>query len=383
MSLDDYRAHGGYAALPCALEIGPQGVIQEVTDAKLTGQGGAAFPTGVKWKAVADQTVHPHYVVCNADESEPGTFKDRVLMEEDPFAVIEALTIAGLACGAEKGYIYIRGEYPEATAKLQNAIDRAGEGGYLGDDILGKGVNFDIEIRRGAGAYVCGEETALLESIEGQRAMPRTRPPFPVESGLFGRPTVINNVETLFAVPAIVERGGSWFAGLGGGRGTKLFGLSGHLRRPGVVELESGCTLRTLIEEVGGGSSTGRPIRAAVVGGPSGRVVHARQFDEPLVPRGAVNPGTGGVVALDDTFPVREAVRTLLAFNMRESCGKCTPCREGTVRLLAMLDGPLDAARVSPLAEAIQLASLCGLGQAAALSVVSGLAEFPAEFGVS
>jgi NADH:ubiquinone oxidoreductase subunit F (NADH-binding) len=204
-----------------------------------------------------------------------------------------------------------------------------------------------------------------------------------VESGLFGRPTVINNVETLFAVPSIVDRGGAWFASLGGGHGTKVFGLSGHVRRPGVVEMEIGCTLRTLLERVGGGSVTGREFRAAVVGGPSGRVVHPRQFDEPLVPRGVVNPGTGGVVALDDSMPVREAVRTLLAFNARESCGKCTPCREGTMRLLAMLAGPLSDAQVKALAETVQLASLCGLGQAAPLSLLSGLAEFPSEFGVS
>jgi NADH:ubiquinone oxidoreductase subunit F (NADH-binding) len=253
----------------------------------------------------------------------------------------------------------------------------------VGEHVLGSDFSLEVEIRRGAGGFVLGEETALLESIEGRRAMPRTRPPFPVEAGLFGRPTVINNVETLCAVPSIVDRGGAWFAGLGGGRGTKLFGLSGHVRRPGIVEMEVGCTLTTLIEDVGGGSTSGRAIQAAVVGGPSGSVVHPRQFGEPLVPRGTVNPGTGGVVALDETFPVREAVRALLAFNMRESCGKCTPCREGTVRLLAMLDGTLEEPRVKDLAEAIQLASLCGLGQAAPLSLLSGLAAFPADFGVS
>jgi NADH:ubiquinone oxidoreductase subunit F (NADH-binding) len=263
------------------------------------------------------------------------------------------------------------------------ALEQARAWGLVGERVLGSDFSLEVEIRRGAGGFVLGEETALLESIEGRRAMPRTRPPFPVESGLFGRPTVINNVETLCAVPSIIERGGAGFAGLGAGRGTKLFGLSGHVRRPGVVEMEIGCTLRTLIEEVGGGSVTGRPFRAAVVGGPSGSVVHPRQFDEPLIPRGPVNPGTGGVVALDETFPVREAVRALLAFNTRESCGKCTPCREGTVRLLAMLDGTPEEARVKDLAEAIQLASLCGLGQAAPLSLLSGLAVFPGDFGVS
>ena len=263
------------------------------------------------------------------------------------------------------------------------ALEQAQSWGLAGPRVLGSDFSLEVEIRRGAGGFVLGEETALLESLEGRRAMPRTRPPFPVEAGLYGKPTVINNVETLFAVPSIVERGGAWFAGLGGGRGTKLFGLSGHLRRPGVVEMEVGCTLRTLIEQVGGGSSTGRPITAAVVGGPSGSVVPGRQFDEPLIPRGAVNPGTGGVVALDDSLPVRTAVRALLAFNTRESCGKCTPCREGTARLLAMLDAPLDQGRVKELAEAIQLASLCGLGQAAPLAMLSALDEFPREFGVS
>src|SRR5258706_15421415 len=218
-----------------------------------------------------------------------------------------------------------------------------------------------MEVRRGAGAFVLGEESDLPGAIGRRRARPGRGPPFPVESGVYGKPTVINNVETLCAVPSIVERGGAWFAGLGGGRGTKLFGLSGHVRRPGIVEMEIGGTLRALIEDVGGGSSTGRPIRAAVVGGPSGSVVAPRQFDEPLIPRGPVNPGTGGVVALDDSLPVRTAVKTLLGFNARESCGKCTPCREGAARLLDMLDAPLDVARVKELSEAIQLASLCGL----------------------
>ena len=237
-----------------------------------------------------------------------------------------------------------------------------------------------VELRRGAGGFVLGEETALLESIEGRRAMPRTRPPFPAEAGLWGQPTVINNVETLCAVPSIVERGGAWFASLGRGHGTKLFGLSGQLRRPGVVELEAGCTLRTLLETQGGGTRSGQAIAATVVGGPSGSVVPPRDFDEPLIPRGPVNPGTGGIVALDDAGFVREAVRTLLAFNARESCGKCTPCREGTTRLLAMLEGPIDAARAAELSEVIQLASLCGLGQAAPLAVLSGLREFPELF---
>jgi NADH-quinone oxidoreductase subunit F len=380
----DALRHGAYAALARALDDGrPEAVIEEVRAAGLAGRGGAYFQTSVKWAACRAAAGTPKFLVVNGEEGEPGIFKDRHLMEGDPHRLLEAVLLAAFAAGVTRAILYIHGEADLSAARVAAALEQARAWGLAGERVLGSDLSVEIEIRRGAGGFVLGEETALLESIEGQRAMPRTRPPFPVESGLFGKPTVINNVETLFAVPSIMERGGAWFAGLGGGRGTKLFGLSGHLRRPGIVEMELGCTLRTLIEDVGGGSATGRPIRAAVVGGPSGSVVPPRRFDEPLFPRGAVNPGTGGVVALDATVPVREAVRALLAFNMRESCGKCTPCREGTVRMLAMLDGALDAPRVTGLAEAIQLASLCGLGQAAPLSVLSGLAEFPAEFGVS
>jgi NADH:ubiquinone oxidoreductase subunit F (NADH-binding) len=380
----DALRHGAYAALARALQDGrPETVIEEVRAAGLAGRGGAYFQTAVKWAACRAAAGSPKFLVVNGEEGEPGIFKDRHLMEGDPHRLLEAVLLAAFAAGVARAILYIHGEAELSAERVRVALEQARAWGLVGERVLGSDLSLEVEIRRGAGGFVLGEETALLESLEGRRAMPRTRPPFPVESGLFGKPTVINNVETLFAVPSIVERGGAWFAGLGGGRGTKLFGLSGHLRRPGIVEMELGCTLRTLIEQVGGGSATGRPIRAAVVGGPSGSVVDPRRFDEPLIPRGPVNPGTGGVVALDETFPVREAVRTLLAFNMRESCGKCTPCREGTVRLLAMLDDGLDPARVTGLAEAIQLASLCGLGQAAPLAVLSGLAEFPGEFGVS
>jgi NADH:ubiquinone oxidoreductase subunit F (NADH-binding)/NADH:ubiquinone oxidoreductase subunit E len=379
----DALRHGAYGAFARALDDGrPEAVIEEVRVAGLAGRGGAYFQTAVKWAGCRAAAGSPKYLVVNGEEGEPGIFKDRHLMEGDPHRVLEAVLLAAFAAGASRAILYIHGEAALSAERLAVALDQARAWGLIGQYILGAGFSLEVEIRRGAGGFVLGEETALLESLEGQRAMPRTRPPFPVESGLFGKPTVINNVETLSAVPSIVERGGAWFAGLGGGRGTKLFGLSGHVRRPGIVEMETGCTLRTLIEDVGGGSSTGRPIRAAVVGGPSGSVVHPREFDEPLIPRGPVNPGTGGVVALDDTLTVREAVRALLAFNMRESCGKCTPCREGTVRLLAMLDGALDVARVKDLAEAIQLASLCGLGQAAPLSLLSGLAAFPEDFAI-
>jgi NADH:ubiquinone oxidoreductase subunit F (NADH-binding)/NADH:ubiquinone oxidoreductase subunit E len=377
----DAIRHGAYATFADALDGGdPERVIEEVRAAGLAGRGGAYFPTAVKWRTCRDAAGSPKYVVVNGEEGEPGIFKDRHLMEGDPHHVIEGLLLAALAVGASRAILYVHGEADLAAERLARALAQAREWALVGDAVLGSEFALDVEIRRGGGGFVLGEETALLESIEGRRAMPRTRPPFPAEAGLWGKPTIINNVETICAIPAIVARGGAWFASLGGGHGTKLFGLSGHLRRPGVVELEAGCTLRTLLETLGGGSSSGLPISAAVVGGPSGSVVPARDFDEPLVPRGRVNPGTGGVVALDTSASVREAVRTLIAFNARESCGKCTPCREGATRLHAMLDKPVDVGSVGELAEVVQLASLCGLGQAAPLSVLSGLREFPEAF---
>jgi NADH:ubiquinone oxidoreductase subunit F (NADH-binding)/NADH:ubiquinone oxidoreductase subunit E len=377
----DAVRHGTYATFADALDAGdPERIIEEVRAAGLAGRGGAFFPTAVKWRTCRDAAGAPKFLVVNGEEGEPGIFKDRHLMEGDPHRLLEGVLLAAYAVGASRAILYIHGEADLAAARLARAVAHAREWGLVGDAILGSGFGIEIEIRRGLGGFVLGEETALLESIEGRRAMPRTRPPFPAEAGLWGKPTIINNVETLCAVPSIVERGGAWFAGLGGGHGTKLFGLSGHVRRPGVVEMEIGCTLRTLIDTLGGGTASGRPLAAAVVGGPSGSVVPPRDFDEPLIPRGRVNPGTGGVVALDDGLPVREVVRTLLGFNTRESCGKCTPCREGTARLLAMLDGPVDAQKAGALSEVIQLASLCGLGQAAPLAVLSGLREFPASF---
>jgi NADH:ubiquinone oxidoreductase subunit F (NADH-binding)/NADH:ubiquinone oxidoreductase subunit E len=377
----DALRHDTYATLARALEEGrPETVIEEVRAAGLAGRGGAYFATAVKWAACRAAAGAPKYLVVNGEEGEPGIFKDRHLMEGDPHRLLEAALLAAYATGVSRAILYVHGEAHLAAERLAVAVAQARDWGLLGARVLGSDLSLEVEIRRGAGGFVLGEETALLESIEGRRAMPRTRPPFPVESGLYGKPTVINNVETLFAVVPIVARGGAAFAALGGGRGTKLFGLSGNLARPGLVEVEVGGTLRALVSELGGAGS----VAAAVVGGPSGSVVHPRQFDEPLIPRGAVNPGTGGVVALADAAAVRAAVRALLAFNARESCGKCTPCREGTARLLALLDADtVDTARVQALAETVQLASLCGLGQAAPLAVLSGLAEFPREFGVS
>jgi len=377
----DAIRRGAYRALAQTLEEGkPERVIAEVRTAGLQGRGGAYFQTATKWEACRAARGEPKFVVVNGEEGEPGIFKDRHLMEGDPHLLLEGALLAAFAVGASRGVLYVHGEADLSAARLEVALEQARAWGLLGPQILGSDFSFDVEIRRGLGGFVLGEETALLESIEGRRAMPRTRPPFPVESGLWGKPTVINNVETLSAIPAIVERGGAWFASLGRGHGTKLFGLSGHLRRPGVVEMEAGGTLRALIEGVGGGISTGRRLGAVVVGGPSGSVVSTRKLDEPLVPRGAVNPGTGGVIALDEDASVRDAVRTLLAFNTRESCGKCTPCREGTARMLAMLGGPVDEPQIRALAEVIQLASLCGLGQAAPYAVLSGLSEFPDDF---
>jgi NADH-quinone oxidoreductase subunit F len=384
-AIADAIRHGTYAAFARALDDGrPQRVIEEVRAAGLRGRGGAYFETAVKWASCRAAAGEPKFVIVNGEEGEPGIFKDRHLMEGDPHRLLEGMLLAAFAVGARHAILYVHGEADLSAARLATALEQAREWGFVGENVLGSAFTLDVELRRGAGGFVLGEETALLESIEGRRAMPRTRPPFPVEAGLWGKPTVINNVETLCAVPSIVEHGGAWFAALGGGQGTKLFGLSGHVRRPGVVEMEGGGTLAALLHGVGGGSVTGRAFRAAVVGGPSGSVVHPRQFDAVLAPRGAVNPGTGGVVALDADASVRDAVRTLLAFNTRESCGKCTPCREGTARLMAILDAPvaaeMDGARVRELSEVIRVASLCGLGQAAPSSVLSGLSEFPDDF---
>ncbi len=285
--LDDYRAHGGYAALRRAFEIGPEHVMREVGDAELVGRGGAAFPARRKAEAVARSPVRPHYLVCNADESEPGTFKDRVLMEEDPFAIVEAMTIAGFATGCEQGYLYIRGEYPLATARLRRAIDQARRRGLLGDNIMGEGVRFDIELRRGAGAYICGEETALLNSIEGRRGEPRNKPPFPVQVGLFGKPTLINNVETFANLPDIVLAGGPTYAATGtaGSAGTKLFCVSGCVEKPGLYEEPFGITLRELIEQAGGVRG-GRALQAVLLGGAAGVFVTPDELDMPLTLRG-------------------------------------------------------------------------------------------------
>lgn len=388
-SLDDYRATGGYAALRTALLLGPAGVIREVTDAKLMGRGGAAFPTGRKWDAAARQPVRPHYLVCNADESEPGTFKDRLLMEGDPFAVIESMTIAGFAAGCSRGYLYLRGEYPRALHLLRNAISKARERGFLGTNIMGhEGFSFDIEIRRGAGAYICGEETAIFNSIEGFRGEPRSKPPFPVEQGLFGKPTVVNNVETLVNVPVILTEGGEAYTRIGtaGSTGSKLFCLSGNVSRPGVYEVPFGATLGELLD-LAGGVPPGRELRAVLLGGAAGGFVRPDELDLPLTMEDARAAGTtlgsGVVLVLDDTADLGSFLLRIAAFFRDESCGQCVPCRIGTVRqeeALHRLVGkrPLttSAADLRLLREVGQVmrdSSICGLGQTAWNAIESAL----------
>jgi NADH-quinone oxidoreductase subunit F len=384
--LDDALVHGAYRALARALDGPPLELIERVKASGLQGRGGAFFPTALKWEACRRAGGLPKHVVVNGEEGEPGIFKDRHLMEGDPHQLVEGALLAAYASGASRAMIYVHGEANLSAARLARAVAQAETAGIIGERTLDRDFGCAVEIRRGAGGFILGEETALLESIEGRRAQPRTRPPFPVESGLWGRPTVINNVETLSAVPAIVLGGADWFADLGTRKapGTKVFGLSGPILRAGVVEVRNGVTLHTLLDEIGGGLTEGRAFLGAVVGGPSGTIVPAALFDAPMEPRERVSPGTGGIVAVPAGASVVDIVRTLLRFNANESCGKCTPCREGTPRLLAMIDdlGSRDErlAEVQALAETIQLASLCGLGQAAPLALLRALETFPAAF---
>jgi NADH-quinone oxidoreductase subunit F len=392
-SLEDYLANRGYQALGHALELGPEATIREVTDAKLVGRGGAAFPTGRKWAAVAARPEQPHYVVCNADESEPGTFKDRVLMEHDPFAVVEAMTIEAFATGASRGYLYIRGEYPLAEARMRAAIDAARAAGYLGEQIAGSDFAFDIELRRGAGAYICGEETALFESIEGKRGEPRNKPPFPVEVGLFGKPTAVNNVETLVNVLPILgegEGGGARFAAIGteGSTGPKLFCLSGHVARPGVYEVPFGTTLGQLIE-LGGGVPGGRSIRAILLGGAAGVFIGPDTLETPLTFEGTraigATLGSGVVMVFDETADLVGTLRRIAAFFRDESCGQCVPCRVGTVRQEELLARLADRVEVrsredelvllADVGRAMRDASICGLGQTASSAIESAFRQ--------
>jgi NADH-quinone oxidoreductase subunit F len=387
-SLDSYRAAGGYEMLRRAVAAGPLGVIRELKDAKVLGRGGAAFPAAVKWEAVTTNPVRPHYVVCNADESEPGTFKDRVLMEEDPYALLEALTIMGYTCGAEQGYIYIRGEYPLAEARLRHAVEQARVRGLLGPDVSGAGFAFDIEVRRGAGAYIAGEETALINSIEGKRAEPRNKPPFPAQVGLFGMPTAINNVETLLCVLEIMRIGGPAFAEIGtdGSTGTRLFCLSGCVERPGLYEYEFGVTLRQVIDAAGGVRG-GRPLQAVLLGGAAGSFVGPDALDTALTFEGVraigATLGSGVVLVLDDTVNTTALLRRIARFFRDESCGQCVPCRVGTVRQEELLGrllraAPLGSAErelalLDDIASVARDASICGLGQTAVTAAASAV----------
>jgi NADH-quinone oxidoreductase subunit F len=386
--LDDYRSEGGYAALRRAFELGPVGVLREVRDSKLLGRGGAAFLAGVKWELVARQPARPHYLVCNADESEPGTFKDRVLMEGDPFSLVEAMTIAAYATGCERGYVYLRGEYPEAFHALEHALSEARWRGFLGADVMGEGFAFDVEIRRGAGAYICGEETAIFESIEGYRGEPRNKPPFPVEEGLFGKPTVVNNVETLVNVLDVVLRSGPGYASVGTERstGTKLLCVSGHVERPGTYEVTFGATLRDVLE-LAGGMPAGRALQAVLVGGAAGSFLSPDDLDVPLTFEGTEEAGTtlgsGVVLVLDDTVDLGRLVMRIAAFFRDESCGQCVPCRVGTVRqeeaLARLVAGDprggvqRELALFAEVGECMRDASICGLGRTASSAVESAI----------
>jgi len=388
-SIDDYLAADGYAGLRRAFEMEPGKVISEVKDSRLMGRGGAAFPAGIKWESTAKQPATPRYLVCNADESEPGTFKDRAILEGDPFALIESMTIAGYAIGAERGYIYLRGEYPRAHRMLHNAIEKARERGFLGENIQGKGWSFELEIRRGAGAYICGEETAIFNSIEGYRGEPRSKPPFPFEAGLFNKPTVVNNVETLCNVPLIMRMGGAEYAKIGteGSTGPKLFCVSGNLVRPGVYEVPFGATLGDIIE-LAGGVPQGRKLQAVLLGGAAGVFVRADELHIPLTFEGArannATLGSGVVLAFDDTVDLPSILLRVARFFRDESCGQCVPCRVGTVRqeeaLLRITHNRQDAAAkerdvglLRDVGLVMKDASICGLGQAAWNAVESAI----------
>ncbi|WP_374438015.1 formate dehydrogenase beta subunit [Pseudomonas panipatensis] len=399
LSLDDYRAHGGFEGLTRALGMDGADVVAAVLDSGLRGRGGAAFPAGIKWRTVRDAQAAQKYVVCNADEGDSGTFADRMLMEGDPFLLIEAMAIAGLAVGASMGYLYVRSEYPDAIATLNQALEIARAAGYLGADVGGSGRVFDLEVRVGAGAYICGEETALLESIEGKRGVVRAKPPLPALQGLFGQPTLVHNVLTLASVPLILARGASFYRDFGMGRslGTMPFQLAGNVRHGGLVERAFGLSLRELVEGYGGGTASGRPLKAVQVGGPLGAWVPPAQFDTPLdyeafAAMGAML-GHGGVVVADDSLDMARMARFALQFCAEESCGKCTPCRIGSTRGVEVVDRLIAATDISDreaqaqlltdLCDTLQYGSLCALGGMTSYPVASALKHFPADFGLA
>ena len=396
VSLDDYLAHAGYRGLKNALKMSPADIVKQVTDSGLRGRGGAAFPTGIKWNTVLNTPSEQKYVVCNADEGDSGTFSDRMIMEGDPFVLIEGMTIAGLAVGANRGYIYLRVEYPHAFKNLNSAIDSAYKAGYLGQNICGSGKAFDLEVRLGAGAYVCGEETSLLESLEGKRGLVRFKPPLPAIKGLFGQPTVINNVISLASVPIILDKGGEYYRdfGMGRSRGTLPIQLAGNVKRPGLIEKAFGMTLRELLYDYGGGSASGRPIRAVQVGGPLGAFMPESQFDTPLDYEAFAAIwavlGHGGVVVFDDTVDMAKMARYAMEFCAIESCGKCTPCRIGSTRGVEVIDRIIhnqDRAKsielLRDLSDTLLNGSLCALGGMTPYPVLSALNHFPEDFGAA
>jgi NADH-quinone oxidoreductase subunit F len=392
-SVDDYLAHDGYAAFRQALQMAPDAVIQTIADARLRGRGGAGYPTALKWRFTREQPGSKKFIVCNADEGDPGAFMDRTMLEGDPHRVLEGMLIAAWAMGASAGYLFVRAEYPLAVRALRRAIDQARELGMTGDNILGSGMDFEFVLKEGAGAFVCGEETALLHSIEGQRGMPRMRPPYPSESGLWGQPTCINNVETFASVPSIILRGPSWFAGLGTERsgGTKAFALTGAVRRSGLVEIPIGLPLRDIVVEIGGGAVAGKRLKAVQLGGPSGGCVPESLLDtrvdyETIRATGAIM-GSGGMVVVDDSTCMVDFARFFVSFSQRESCGKCVPCRLGTRKMLGLLEGftrgagsAADLARLHSLCETVGVASLCGLGQTAPNPVLTTYRYFEDEY---
>ncbi|MEZ4835010.1 MAG: NuoF family protein [Caldilineaceae bacterium] len=392
-SLDDYLGNDGYAAFRLALGMSPEDVIRAVSDARLRGRGGAGFPTGQKWTLTRQQPAARKFVICNADEGDPGAFMDRTMIEGDPHRVLEGMLIAAYAIGADHGYLYVRAEYPLAVKALHEAIEQARGAGLIGRNILGSGMNFDFTVKEGAGAFVCGEETALMRSIEGQRGMPTMRPPYPSVAGLWGYPTNINNVETYASVPSILLNGPDWFAGLGTERsgGTKAFALAGAVKNAGLVEVPIGMSLRELIYEVGGGCRDGGVFKAVQLGGPSGGCIPADLLDtridyEDLRATGAIM-GSGGMIVMDEHACMVDLARYFLTFTQEESCGKCLPCRVGTRKLLNILTSitqgratPADLARIDRLCETVHKASLCGLGQTAPNPIITTMRYFGDEY---
>ena len=392
--IDEYIARGGYLALEKVLtEMEPEDVIDTIKDSQLRGRGGGGFPTGVKWSFAAAQQVAQKYVCCNADEGDPGAFMDRSVLEGDPHSVIEAMAIAGYAIGANQGYVYVRAEYPIAVERLSIAIKQAEEYGLLGKDIFGKGFDFDLEIRLGAGAFVCGEETALMTSVEGHRGEPRPRPPFPAVKGLFGKPTILNNVETYANIPVIILKGAEWFSHIGTeeSKGTKVFAVGGKINNTGLVEIPMGTTLREIIYDIGGGIPNGKKFKAAQTGGPSGGCIPASELDTPidydsLIALGSMM-GSGGLIVMDEDTCMVDLAKFFLEFTVDESCGKCPPCRIGTKRMLEIVtritEGkgqPEDLEKLEILARNIKASALCGLGQTAPNPVLSTMKYFRDEY---